>query len=170
MATATETPREPPAPAAPTGSDRLRDPAYQAYLLLWVGFSLAPVLFGVDKFFDWMVDWDLYLWSGIADAVNMSAGDVMLIVGGIEIAAGILVFLRPAYAAYVVAAWLTGIVTNLVIASIDGPFEYWDVALRDFGLLLGALALARLAGRFDPTGSPATGSLRGATLRESVST
>lgn len=162
MATVTETRREAP-PSAAAGTGRLRDPAYQAYLVLWVGFSLAPVLFGVDKFFDWMVDWDLYLWSGIADAVNMSAGDLMLIVGGIEIVAGILVFLRPAIAAYVVTAWLAGIVTNLVIASVDGPFEFWDVALRDFGLVLGALALARLATRYDPASGPVTGSLREAT-------
>lgn len=163
MATATGTREEARAPAAPAEGDRLRDPAYQAYLVLWVGFSLAPVLFGIDKFLDWMVDWDLYLWSGIADAVNMSAGDLMVVVGVVEIVAGILVFLRPAYAAYVVAAWLAGIITNLVIASVDGPFEFWDVALRDFGLLLGVLALARLAARFDPAGGPTTGSLREAT-------
>lgn len=140
----------------------LRDPAYQAYLVLWVGFALAPVLFGVDKFFDWMTDWDLYLWSGISDAVNVEAGDLMLVVGAIEILAGILVLLRPRYAAPVVAAWLTGIVVNLLIASADGPFEFWDVALRDFGLVLGAVALARLATRFDPDSGPLTGSLRDA--------
>lgn len=163
MATTTEARGEARTAGAPSARSGLGDPAYQAYLLLWVGFSLAPVLFGVDKFFDWMVDWDLYLWSGIADAVNMSAGDLMLIVGGIEIAAGILVFLRPAWFAYVVAGWLAGIVTNLVIASLDGPFEFWDIALRDFGLMIGALALARLATRFDPASGPTTGSLREAT-------
>ena len=128
--------------------DRLRaDPAYQAFLLLRVGFAVAPILFGLDKFFDVLVDWEIYLAPWVDDIAPGSAADAMYAVGVVEIAAGIAVALKPRYAAYVVAAWLAGIILNLLTVS-----GYYDIALRDFGLSLGALALARLARRYDPPG------------------
>lgn len=138
------------APAAPRTSalDRLKeDPGYQAFLLLRVGFALAPILFGLDKFFGVMVDWEIYLAPWINDIVPGSAADAMYAVGVIEILAGAAVALKPRYAAYIVAAWLAGIIVNLLTLS-----GFYDIALRDFGLLLGALALARLASRYDPPG------------------
>ena len=102
--------------------------ANQAFLLLRTVFTIAPIAFGLDKFFGVLTDWD-------------KAHQAMLAVGVVEIVAGLLVAVRPSIGAYVVAAWLLGIIVNLV--SIG---DYYDVALRDFGLLVGALALARLAG------------------------
>jgi uncharacterized membrane protein YphA (DoxX/SURF4 family) len=126
--------------------DRLkRDPAYQAFWLLRIGFAALPILFGLDKFFDVLVDWDIYLAGWINDIVPGDAADAMHVVGVIEIAAGIAVALKPRYAAYVVAAWLAGIIVNLLTYS-----GYYDIALRDFGLLVGALTLARLAAKYDP--------------------
>ena len=133
-----------------TGSvvDRLRaDPTYQAFLLLRVGFALAPILFGLDKFFNVMVDWEIYLAPWINDIVPGSGADAMYAVGVVEILAGVAVALKPRYGAYIVAAWLAGIIVNLLTLS-----GFYDVALRDFGLLLGALTLARLATRYDPPG------------------
>jgi uncharacterized membrane protein YphA (DoxX/SURF4 family) len=124
----------------------LRDPTYQAFWLLRIGFFLAPVLFGIDKFFNWMTFWPKYLWVGFPHFLHVSPQLFMYAAGVVEIIAGILVLLIPRYAAYVVAAWLAGIIANLVIISAaPGHFAYWDIALRDFGLLIGALALARLA-------------------------
>jgi uncharacterized membrane protein YphA (DoxX/SURF4 family) len=123
------------------------DPAYQSFVLLRIGFALAPILFGLDKFFNVMVDWEKYLAPWINDIVPGTASTAMYLVGGVEIAAGVLVALKPRYAAYVVAAWLGGIIFNLLTYS-----GYYDLALRDFGLLIGALALARLAAKFDPPG------------------
>jgi hypothetical protein len=127
----------------------LRSPSYQAFLLLWVGFTVAPILFGLDKFFNWMTYWPQYLWAGFPHLFgHVSSLHFMYAVGVVEMAAGVLVFLLPRFAPYVVAAWLGGIITNLVIISAarggHGPV-FWDIALRDFGLLLAALALARLA-------------------------
>jgi hypothetical protein len=125
--------------------DRFRtDPAYQAYVLLRVVFAVAPVLVGLDKFFGVLVDWEQYLAPWINDIVPGSAADAMHIVGAIEIAAGLIVALKPRYGAYVVAAWLGGIIVNLLTYS-----GYYDIALRDFGLMVGALALARLAASYD---------------------
>ena len=121
----------------------VRDPAAQAFLVLWVGFIAAPILFGLDKFFDVLVDWNVYLAPEINDLVPGNAHQAMLAVGVIEIVAGLLVFVRPRVAAYVVTAWLGGIIVNLLLLG-----DYYDIALRDFGLLLGALALARLAAAF----------------------
>lgn len=127
------------------------DPAQQAYLVLRAGFTAAPILFGLDKFAGLMADWPEYLWSGVSGALPLSAQTIMLIVGVVEIAAGLLVLARPRIGGYVVAAWLAGIIVNLALVG-----GFWDIALRDFGLLLGALALARLAAAHDrPTGSPA---------------
>ena len=100
-----------------------------------------------DKFFDVMVDWQIYLASPINDLIPGSAADAMYAVGVIEIAAGVAVAAKPRYGAYLVAAWLAGIIVNLLIVS-----DYYDIALRDFGLMLGALTLARLASRYDPPG------------------
>jgi uncharacterized membrane protein YphA (DoxX/SURF4 family) len=138
---------------------RLGEPAYQAYMLLRVGFTAAPILFGLDKFFNWMVDWPDYLAPWVNDIVPGSGQDFMYFVGVVEIAAGILVALAPRLGAYVVAAWLAGIITNLL--TVDPP-TYYDIALRDFGLLLGALTLGRLAGAFrsTPAVSPAEEPLR----------
>jgi uncharacterized membrane protein YphA (DoxX/SURF4 family) len=131
---------------ASSAMDRLRsDPAYQAYLLLRIGFAALPILFGLDKFFDVTVDWEIYLAPWINDIVPGTPAEAMYAVGVIEIVAGIAVAVKPRYAAYVVAAWLAGIILNLLTLS-----GYYDVALRDFGLLLGALTLARLASKFDP--------------------
>jgi uncharacterized membrane protein YphA (DoxX/SURF4 family) len=119
---------------------RTKDGAHQAFLLLRTIFTVAPILFGLDKFFNVLVDWEQYLAPWIDDIVPGDAGQAMLAVGVIEIVAGVLVALRPAIGAYVVAAWLLGIIVNLVTMG-----EYYDIALRDFGLLVAALALARLA-------------------------
>ena len=125
-------------------TDLRTDPALQAFTLLRVGFTVAPILFGLDKFANVMVDWSQYLAPLINDIVPGSASDAMYVIGVIEIAAGLLVALRPRIGAYVVAAWLAGIIFNLLTYS-----GYYDIALRDFGLLLGALTLGRLAERFD---------------------
>lgn len=124
----------------------IRNPAFQAFLLLWAGFTAAPILFGADKFFNWMTYWPKYLWAGFPDFFHVSPQQFMYAVGVVEIAAGVLVFVLPRFAPYVVAGWLGGIITNLVIISAAGHGGvFWDIALRDFGLLLAALALARLA-------------------------
>jgi hypothetical protein len=128
--TATLDPRQ--ATLAPTFGERLKsDPAYQAFTLLRIAFTVAPILFGLDKFFNVMVDWEQYLAPWINDIV-----------------AGIFVFVKPRCGAFVVAAWLGGIILNLLTYS-----GYYDIALRDFGLMLGALTLARLASVYDPPGT-----------------
>jgi uncharacterized membrane protein YphA (DoxX/SURF4 family) len=121
------------------------DPAYQAFLLLRIGFTVAPILFGLDKFFNLMVNWEQYLAPWINRLLPGTAHQFMDVVGVIEIAAGLLVAIKPRYGAYVVAAWLAGIIVNLLTYS-----GYYDVALRDFGLLLAALTLGRLASLYDP--------------------
>jgi len=127
-----------------TTSPQLSDPAYQAFALLRVGFTVAPILFGLDKFLDWLVDWRIYLAPEINDLIPGNAHQAMLIVGVVEILAGVVVALRPKFGGYLVAAWLGGIIVNLLLQA-----DFYDIALRDFGLLLGALALARLATAFD---------------------
>jgi hypothetical protein len=140
--------------AAPASwPERLRDPAYQAFLILRTAFVAAPVLFGLDKFFNWMTYWPKYLWIGIPHLLHVSPQHFMYAVGVVEILAGVLVLVLPRLAPYVVAAWLAGIVTNLLITSISiGGHRrvFWDIALRDFGLMLAALALARLAAVYAP--------------------
>lgn len=121
---------------------RRRDPAFQVYTLLRIGFVVAPILFGLDKFFNWTVDWTQYIAPWINDIVPGSAQDFMYFVGGVEIAAGLLVLVAPWIGGFVVAAWLGGIVVNLLTVN---PPEYYDIALRDFGLFLAAVALGRLA-------------------------
>jgi uncharacterized membrane protein YphA (DoxX/SURF4 family) len=138
--------------AAPVdGADRSiaaadwRDARYQAFALLRLAFTVAPIAFGLDKFFNVMVDWPVYLAPWIDGIAPGSAQDFMYFVGATEIAAGVLVALKPRYGAYVVAGWLAGIVLNLLTHS-----GFYDIALRDFGLMLGALTLARLASVYDP--------------------
>lgn len=125
------------AAASPAGN-----PAYQAYRILQLGFVAAPILAGLDKFFNVLVDWEQYLAPFIGDLI--APGVFMAIVGVVEIIAGIGVALKPRLFAYVVAAWLGGIILNLLL--IPG---FYDVALRDLGLALGALALGRLSQQFD---------------------
>jgi uncharacterized membrane protein YphA (DoxX/SURF4 family) len=122
-----------------------RDPRYQAFFLLRVGFAVLPIVFGLDKFFDVLVDWPKYLAPWIDDVAPGTAQQFMYFVGVTEIVAGVLVAVKPRYAAYVVAGWLGGIVVNLLTQS-----GFYDIALRDFGLMLAALVLARLASVYDP--------------------
>jgi hypothetical protein len=132
------------APASPVRAGRLHDPTYQAFWLLRIGFTVAPILVGLDKFFDVLVDWRIYLAPEIDDLIPGNAHQAMLIVGVIEIVAGLVVAVKPRFGGYLVAAWLAGIIINLLLQA-----DYYDIALRDFGLLLGALTLARLATAFD---------------------
>jgi len=115
-------------------------PTRQAFLLLRTVFTVAPILFGLDKFANLLTDWPGYLAPGIDDIVPGTAQQAMYAVGVVEILAGIAVAVVPRYGALLVAAWLAGIIANLLILG-----DYYDVALRDFGLFVGALALARLA-------------------------
>ena len=118
----------------------LSNPAFQALTLLRVGFAVAPVLFGLDKFLNWLVDWRTYLAPQIDDLVPGNAHQAMLAVGVIEIVAGLVVLVTPRFGGLLVAGWLAGIIVSLLLVG-----GYGDIALRDFGLLLGALALSRLA-------------------------
>lgn len=129
------------------------DPTYQAYLILRTGFVIAPILFGIDKFFNWMTPWTHYLWVGFPNWLHLTPEHFMYGVGVIEIIAGLAVLVLPRFAPYVVAGWLAGIITNLVIYSLaEGGHTdvYWDIALRDFGLLLAAVALGRLGAVYAP--------------------
>jgi hypothetical protein len=119
-------------------------PSHQAYKILRLGFIAAPILAGLDKFFHYLVNWDQYLPPFINNLTGGRGHELMLVVGVIEIVAGLGVWFKPMVFAYVVSAWLLLIVINLLM--IPG---YFDVALRDFGLSLGALALARLSHEFD---------------------
>jgi hypothetical protein len=131
-----------PQASTATSTDRA---GREAFLILRTAFTVAPILFGLDKFANWMTDWPKYLASQFNDVIPGSAHQAMLAVGVIEIVAGLLVFWRPRIGAYVVALWLAGIILNLLVLG-----GYGDVALRDFGLLLAALALARLAPAYSP--------------------
>lgn len=126
-----------------TTDARLDNPAYQAFWLLRLGLTLAPILFGLDKFAHVLVDWDIYLAPEFTDLFNADAHTIMYFVGAIEVVAGLVVLLRPRFGGYLVAAWLTGIIVNLLMMA-----DYYDIALRDFGLVLAALTLARLATAF----------------------
>lgn len=119
-------------------------PGYQAYQILRTGFTVAPIVAGLDKFFHLLVNWDQYLPAFVNNLTGGHGHELMLAVGVIEIVAGLGVAFKPRIFAYVVAAWLLLIVVNLLM--IPG---FFDVALRDFGLALGALALARLSQEYD---------------------
>jgi uncharacterized membrane protein YphA (DoxX/SURF4 family) len=118
----------------------LRDPVNQAFYLLRTVFTIAPIVFGIDKFSEVLTNWDQYLAPQINDIVPGSGHHLMLLVGVIEVVAGVFVALLPRLGAYVVAAWLAGIIVNLLLIG-----DFYDVAFRDFGLMVAALALARLA-------------------------
>jgi hypothetical protein len=120
------------------------DVAYQSFWLLRIGFFVAPLLAGIDKFWDLMVPWQQYLAGWVNDIIPGDAVDAMHMVGVVEILAAFIVLIKPRIGAYVVAAWLAGIIINLVSLG-----NYWDVALRDLGLMLGALTLARLSTVYD---------------------
>jgi hypothetical protein len=135
-------------------ADALRaDPGAQAFMLLRVVFTVAPILFGVDKFAEVLFDnWPAYLASEFNDILPGSAQDAMYIVGVVEIIAGLVVFVAPRFGGLLVAGWLAGIIVSLLLVG-----GYGDIALRDFGLLIGALALARLASAYsDRSGDLAT--------------
>jgi hypothetical protein len=131
--TQTEVPTTAPVPVA----------AHQALLLLRTVFTVAPILFGLDKFLEVLTDWERYLAPEFNDLIPGTAHQAMLIVGVVEIAAGLLVAVLPRVGGYVVAGWLAGIILNLLLIG-----DFYDVALRDFGLLVAALALARLASAY----------------------
>ena len=138
---------------APARSADGRSPATPPTRASWCcgsGSPIAPILFGLDKFFHVLVDWDIYLAPEFADLFNAEAHTLMYAVGAIEIVAGLVVAVRPQVGGYLVAAWLAGIIVNLLMIG-----EYYDIALRDFGLLLAAIALARLATAFRSARSPA---------------
>src|SRR5205807_2515070 len=126
---------------------RTQSPSYQAYQILHLAFVVAPLIAGADKFFHFLVNWDQYLSPLITRMLPVSGQTFMLGVGLIEIVAGLLVAFKPAIGGWVVGAWLCGIILNLL--SIPG---YFDVALRDLGLALGAFALSRLATEFESRG------------------
>jgi hypothetical protein len=126
----------------------LADPGYQAFVILRAGFTVAPILFGLDKFANLLVDWPAYLAPWIDDIVPGSAQAAMYAVGVIEIVAGVVVGIAPRFGGWLVAGWLAGIIVNLLTIP-----DHYDIALRDFGLLLGAVALARLAQRHHGTRS-----------------
>jgi hypothetical protein len=125
--------------------------ARDAYRLLRIGFTVAPILFGLDKFFNWTVHWPDYLAPWINNIVPGSGQDFMYFVGAVEIVAGLTVAVVPVIGAPLVSAWLAGIVVNLLT---NNPPEYYDIALRDFGLFLAALALGRLAWAYRTVPAP----------------
>lgn len=119
-------------------------PERQAYELLHWGFVAAPVIAGLDKFAGLLTDWNAYLAPPVARLLGGASHGFMLVVGIVEVIAGLLVAIRPRVGAYVVAGWLVAIIVNLLMSG-----RYFDIALRDFGLMLGALALGRLAQVYD---------------------
>jgi hypothetical protein len=134
----------------PTATALRGDPVAQSFMLLRIAFTVAPILFGIDKFAGVLTDdWTRYLAPAFNDIIPGSAADAMHIVGVVEIVAGLVVAVMPRFGGLLVAAWLGGIIVNLLI--IGG---YGDIALRDFGLLLGALTLSRLSGAFPVRGEP----------------
>ncbi|WP_446666499.1 DoxX family membrane protein [Flexivirga sp. B27] len=163
MATHTEHPREHLAVDTPRSAQGLMDavradPAYGAFWLLRVGFVVLPLWMGIDKFFNTLTNWPDYLAPWIVDLLPFSAQTAMYVVGVVEIVAGLAIAVKPRYAAYVVTLWLAGIIINLLTYS-----GFYDVALRDFGLLVAALTLALLSAKYDrpfhrsaPAGTGAT--------------
>jgi hypothetical protein len=138
----------------PSANVLKRDPAAQAFTLLRITFTVAPILFGLDKFANVLTsDWTRYLSSQFNDIIPGSAGDAMHAVGVIEIVAGLVVALTPRFGGLLVAAWLGGIILNLLLVG-----GYGDIALRDFGLLMGALTLFRLSSAFPAGGERAVDS------------
>jgi len=135
----------------PRSTELRADPAAQAFLLLRIAFTVAPILFGLDKFANVLTDdWTRYLSPEFNSLIPGSAADAMHLVGVVEIAAGLVVAVVPRFGGYLVAAWLGGIILNLLLVG-----GYGDIALRDFGLMLGALTLPRLASAYDDRDRPA---------------
>src|SRR4029078_356851 len=135
-----------PARVAGFSADALRrDPAFQAFTLLRIGFTVAPIVFGLDKFFNVLVNWEIYLAPWVNRLIPGTAHQFMDVVGVVEILAGLALAIKPRYSAYLVAARLAGIIVNLLTSP-----GYYDTALRAFGLMLAALTRARLASIYDP--------------------
>jgi uncharacterized membrane protein YphA (DoxX/SURF4 family) len=135
-------------PASNTGFDsptsvgaHSRELVHRAYVALWFIFTAAPIIAGLDKFLGLLTDWDKYLAPVVSGTLGIAPHTFMLVVGAIEIVAGLLIAVKPRIGSVVVAAWLAGIILNLVL----NPNHYWDVALRDLGLMVGAIALHLLA-------------------------
>jgi hypothetical protein len=150
-----------PNTTAPSAGQRIKtDPAFQAFWLMRVGFTLVPILFGLDKFAHVMVDWDKYLAPEVQNWISpfSTVHQTMYVVGAVEILAGLVVLLLPRVGGYVVALWLAGIVVNLALIS-----GYWDIMMRDVALFLLALTFARLASAF-PAGIVSDRLLRRRTL------
>jgi hypothetical protein len=127
-----------------------RDPVAQAFTLLRIAFTAAPILFGIDKFANVLTDdWTKYLSSEFNDLIPGTASQAMHAVGVVEIAAGLAVAVMPRFGGLLVAAWLGGIILNLLLVG-----GYGDIALRDFGLMLGALTLVRLSTAFPASAAP----------------
>jgi len=122
----------------------LKTPARQAFEVLHWGFVAVPAIVGIDKFLHLMTNWDAYLAPQLAQLSPLSVPTMMRVTGVIEMAAGLIVALKPKIGAWIVAAWLAGIIFNLALLG-----DNWDIAFRDFGLMLGAIALARLAAAHD---------------------
>lgn len=125
---------------ARSGSLLSMDPSRQAFMLLRTVFTVAPIIFGLDKFTNILTDWTIYLAPVATSVIPVPAQTFMYAVGVIEIVAGLAVALRPRFGSLLVAVWLLGIIVNLLVLG-----NFFDVALRDFGLLVAALALNRLA-------------------------
>jgi hypothetical protein len=123
---------------------RARDASYQAYQILHWAFVLAPTLAGLDKFFERLTQWEQYLAPIVRNTLGIGSHKIMMIIGAIELVAAFVVAVKPKVGAWIVAAWLAGIVVNLLLLG-----DFYDVALRDFGLMLGAIALARLSTVYD---------------------
>jgi uncharacterized membrane protein YphA (DoxX/SURF4 family) len=130
-------------PVLATSAQQLKaDPHRQAFVLLRTVFTVAPILFGLDKFTNLLTDWTMYLAPVVTSVIPLPAQTIMYVVGVVEILAGVMVALRPRFGSALVAVWLLGIIINLIVLG-----GFYDVALRDFGLLVGALALNRLSPR-----------------------
>jgi hypothetical protein len=128
-----------------TMADRADAGAFNAYGVLHFAYAIIPILAGADKFFGLMVDWTKYLAPVFTEVTRLEANTFMMMVGAVEVVAGLIVAFKPRIGAYIVAAWFAGIIVNLILH----PIRYWDIAARDFGLMLGALALGSLSGWVD---------------------
>ena len=130
-------------PVRETRASAIGQPAYQGYLLLYAGFIILPIVAGIDKFFDLLTNWDTYLAPIVTQTLGVAAHPFMMVVGVIEIVAGLIVLVRPHIGAYIVGLWLIGIIVNLLLHG-----GAYDIALRDAGLAIAAFALARISARY----------------------
>lgn len=131
--------------AAETTTVRVSSPSYQAYEILHIAYTVAPIVAGLDKFFHFLVNWEMYLSPLVPRTLGVPPHAFMLGVGVIEIVAGLLVAIVPRIGGWIVGLWLCGIIVNLLTIP-----AYFDIALRDFGLALGAFALARISADYSP--------------------